>query len=296
MTKKINLLLLVLSLVGLSVIQSCKSDDPAPVANVLIAGNRTTGKFYTVDEKTGTTKEIFTPTYDGTTLNEVRAVVFHPKKNLYYISQNSYTLDNNTQLGYLYTLNPTTKVATRINQNNGVNGVVWDAIVNWAVAADDSLISVGDFNGDGNGVVKFGTDGVRSKKTVQASICCGLGLIYDSKTNKFIVSNDGGYKNKVVISDLDAATGALTNQRDVITFTGFPEDFSVSSNLSLKAMAQNGSTATVFGLLYNGISASRKTYFVKIDLTAKSMTYISTIGADINNQYNNLTYVPANKF
>ena len=117
-----------------------------------------------------------------------------------------------------------------------------------------------------------------------------------SKTNKFILSNDGTYKNKVIISDLDGATGALTNQIDIITFTGFPEDFSVASSLSLKAMAQNGSTATVFGLLYNGISASKKTYFVKIDLTAKSMTYISTIGADNNNQYNNLTYVPANKF
>lgn len=51
MTKKTNLLLLTISLVGLTIIQSCKSDDPAPVANVLIAGNRTTGKFYTVVKK-----------------------------------------------------------------------------------------------------------------------------------------------------------------------------------------------------------------------------------------------------
>lgn len=290
-----RLVLAFLLAASLVFIDSCKSDDPAPITYTLISGNRTTGKFYSVNETTGATKEIFTPTFNGATLNEVRAVAYHPKKNLFYFSQNSTALGTNTVLGNLYSMNPTTKVTTLINDNT-TSQLIY-AIANWSIAKDDSLIGLGYLRtGSGSSIVKFGTDGKQNLKPVTSNFCCGMGMLYDSKTNKFILSNDGGYKNKIYLKDLDAATGVLSNEKIIATFTGFPEDFSVSSNLSLKAMAQNGTNAPIYGLIYNGISASRKTYLVKLDLTALTATYISTIGADNNNQYNNLAYVPSTSF
>ncbi len=290
-----RLLLAALFVASLVLIDSCKSDDPSPITYVLISGNRTTGKFYSVNETTGATKEIFTPTSNGATLTEVRAVVYHPKKNLFYFAQNSTALGVNNVLGNLYSMNPTTKVATLINDNT-TSKLIY-AIANWSIAKDDSLVGLGYLRtGSGSSIVKFGTDGKQTAKVVTSNFCCGMGMLYDSKTNKFTLSNDGAYANKVYVNEMDGATGVLSNEKIITTFSGFPEDFSVSSNLYLKAMAQNGSTATIYGLLYNSIPASRKTYFVKIDLTAKSMTYISTIGADNNNQYNNLTYVPSTSF
>src|SRR6187551_2297085 len=116
------------------------ADSSAPVAEFVITGNatpsvkitdkmtivtshRANGKFYSVNPSSGVTKEEFTPTYGGTALLSARAFVYHYKKGLFYASQNT------DAGGYLYTINPATKVATRINENNGANGAeVWDAI------------------------------------------------------------------------------------------------------------------------------------------------------------------------
>ncbi|NOS90586.1 MAG: hypothetical protein HOP30_01575 [Cyclobacteriaceae bacterium] len=293
--KSTHTLITALFVASLIFIESCKSDEATPITYTLIVGNRTSGKFYSVNETTGATKEIFTPTYNGATLTEVRAVVYHPKKNLFYFAQNTEGLTTGNALGNLYSMNPTTKLSTLINDNS-TSKLIY-AIGNWSIAKDDSLIGLGLLRtGLGSSIVKFGTDGKQNLKPVTSNFCCGLGMLYDSKTNKFILSNDGGYKNKIYLKDLDAATGVLTNEKIITTFTGFPEDFSVSSSLSLKAMAQNGTNAPIYGLIFNGISTSKKTYLVKVDLTALTATYISTIGADNNNQYNNLTYAPSTSF
>ncbi len=293
--KSTHTLITALFVSSLIFIESCKSDDPAPITYTLIAGNRTSGKFYSVNETTGATKEIFTPTYNGAALTEVRAVVYHPKKNLFYFAQNSEGLTAGNILGNLYSMNPTTKISALVNDNSN-SKLIW-AIGNWSIAKDDSLIGLGYFRtGSGSSIIKFGTDGKQGLKPVTSDFCCGMGMLYDSKTNKFFLAYTGGKKNQLNFKDLDAATGVLSNEKIITTFTGFPEDFSVSSSLSLKAMAQNGTNAPIYGLIYNGITASKKTYLVKLDLTALSATYISTIGADNNNQYNNLTYVPSTSF
>lgn len=290
-----RILLTALFAAGLMFIESCKSDDPAPITYTLVAGNRTTGKFYSVNETTGATKEIFTPTYNGATLTEVRAVAYHPKKNLFYFALNSTGLTSGNILGNLYSMNPTTKISTLINDNS-TSQLIY-AIGNWSIAKDDSLVGLGYLrSGSGSSIVKFGTDGKQSLKPVTSDFCCGMGMLYDSKTNKFFLAYTGGQKNQLSFKDLDAATGVLSNEKLIKTFTGFPEDFSVSSSLSLKAMAQNGTNAPIYGLIFNGVTASKKTYLVKLDFTALSATYISTIGADNNNQYNNLTYVPSTSF
>jgi hypothetical protein len=256
----------------------------------LITSHRTTGKFYSVNPTNGDTTFLFKPTYNGATLNDVRAFVYHPTMNKYYASVNSYVNQDGVQAGYLYTIDPSTKVATRINENDGNGGqyAIWDAIVNWAVAADDSLIALGDFNGDGNGIVKFGTNGGRGLRTIEADVCCGLGMIYERSSSTFTVASGWNtYYNEVEIMNISGADGKQNGSDMVYNFSGFTDSFA-SEYLYIKAMAQD-KEGNIYGLLYP--TSLKKTYFVKIDLAAKKISYIRTLGANGSNQFNNLTLV-----
>jgi hypothetical protein len=255
----------------------------------LITSHRTTGKFYSVNPENGDTTFLFKPTYDGATLNDIRAFVYHPTLNKYYVSVNSYVNQEGVQAGYLYTIDPSTKVATRINENNGNGGqyAIWDAIVNWAVDSDDSLIALGDFNGDGNGIVKFGTNGGRSLKTTDAPVCCGLGMMYDQSTSTFTVASgwNTGY-NEIEVMHM-SEDGTLNGSDWIYNFTGFPEAFP-DQYTYIKAMAA-GPDGTIYGLLFpNNL---KKTYFVELDLLNKKVIYIRTLGANNANQFNNLTLI-----
>lgn len=249
----------------------------------LVTSHRANGKFFAVNPSTGALTEAFTPMYADAALTSVRGFVYHYKKGLYYASLNT------DKGGYLYTINPSTKVATRINENNGANGAaVWDAVVNWAVAADDSLIAIGDFNGDGNGVVKFGTDGGRSAKTAQADICCALGMLYDAAAGEFQIANGENANEGEVIIDRVTNAGVFVGESTAMDLVGFSDDFS-SDYIYLRTMAKSPA-GEVYGTLYS--SEFRKTYFVKINIASATITYVATLGENNENQYNSLAFIP----
>jgi hypothetical protein len=250
----------------------------------LITSHRSTGRFYSLDQAEGDTTYLFTPTFNGDPLKSVRGFVYHYNKELFYVTQNT------DVGGYLYTIDPSGKTASRINENDGENGAdVWDAVVNWAVAADDSLISVGDFNSDGNGIVKFGTDGKRSTKTAEVDICCGLGMIHDAATAKMQVASSWDTDDGELIFHEITDAGVVTDTTSITTMQNFPSDIS-GYWLTLRSMAKNKYDNTVYGILY--IDSTKATYFVKVDLAGKSVTYIATLGTNNNNQFNSLAFVP----
>lgn len=296
MTFKFKPLVILVS--GILVMQSC-GDDESPAADVLVTANRQTGAFYKINQKTGDTTKIFTPTVTGSTLTDVRAFVYHKGKDMFFASANSYLSENTkahseagvtSRLGFLYKMNPKSKVATVINPNDGNGGeyAVWDAINNWAVAEDDSLVAIGDFNGDGNGIVKFGTDGGRSLKTKEVDICCGNGLLYDAATDVLTVSSswdtDDGEIDIVTIEN-----GEITNTTTITTFTGFTEVMG-DSWLTMKAMAKN-KKGIVFGILY--AYDFEKTYLVTVDMEGEEITLLAKLGDDYDHQFNTLAFIPA---
>jgi hypothetical protein len=302
MTTKFKPLLILVS--GIFFMQSCGDDDKSPAADVLVTSNRQTGAFYKIDQKTGDTTKIFTPTVTGSTLTDVRAFVYHKGEDMFFASANSEAYSagsgskiNSTagislRLGFLYKMNPKTKVASVINNNDGNGGEydVWDAINNWAVAEDDSLVAIGDFNDDGNGIVKFGTDGGRSLKTKEVDICCGNGLLYDAKTDILTVSSswdtDDGEIDIVAIVD-----GEITTTTTITTFTGFPETESITNYwLTMKAMAIN-SKGTIFGILYNRDEG--RTYLVTVDMEGEEIKLLKKLGDDSDHQFNTLAFIPA---
>jgi hypothetical protein len=284
---------------------SC-GDDDSNDGVALITADRVSGQFYVINPKTGATKEAFEITYNGNVLTEIRSLVYHPGENRFYVSSHSYDdLGDGNQNGRLFSVNPRTKEATLINDNDGKvaptdanqSYQIWDAIVNWAVEADDSLVAVGDFNGDGNGFVRFGTDGGRSLKTVDADVCCGLGMIYDASTGEALLANSPG-DGEVFLELFDTNTGESLETTSITDFVGFPADFnaiSATSWMPTKGLASNKKVngGTLYGLLYN--DDTNKTYFVSIDIEALEVTYISTLGSAEDDQYNVLTFVPKSK-
>lgn len=288
MRTKFKPLLILVS--GIFFMQSCGDDDKSPAADVLVTSNRQTGAFYKIDQKTGDTTEIFTPTITGSTLTDVRAFVYHKGEDMFFASATSEIYESGAESGRLFKLNPKTKVATLINDNDGNGGEydVWDAINNWAVAEDDSLVAIGDFNDDGNGIVKFGTDGGRSLKTKEVDICCGNGLLYDAKTDVLTVSSswdtDDGEIDIVTIEG-----GVITATTTITTFTGFPETVT-DSWLTMKALAVN-KKGVVFGLLYHYDQG--RTYLVTVDMVGEEITFLAKLSDDSDSQFNTLAFIPA---
>jgi hypothetical protein len=79
--------------------------------------------------------------------------------------------------------------------------------------------------------------------------------------------------------------GALSNKITITNYQGFTESFT-SSYAYLKAMAK-AKDGTVYGILFS--TSSKKSYFVKVNLTGNaSIVFVSTLGMENNNQYNNL--------
>jgi hypothetical protein len=286
---KLRFLLLVVPAVALSLfIQSC-GEDEGPVNNVLITSHRGTGQFYSIDLTTGATAPIFNITQSGITLTDLRAFVYHPKQNRYFISE------GNTSGADLFRVDPSTKTATLINDNVKDDEPNWNAVVNWVVDTDDSLLSVGDFRGSDNGFVKFGVDGERSD--VLAGIqgfCCGFGMLYDKQTGVITVGNANSADNGEVIIERFTKTGVKQGSSIIITtFNNFPEGSAmVTSWLTTKCLAQDGN-GPIYGIVFN--DNTDDSYLVEIDVTALTVTYISTLGVDNSNQYNVLAFVPENK-
>jgi hypothetical protein len=186
---------------------------------------------------------------------------------------------------------------TDVNQSYSI----WDAIVSWAIDADDSLIAVGDFNSNGNGFVKFATDGKRGKGTVQADVCCGLGMIYDAENKLAILGNGENQESgEINIETFNVTTGESVNEVSITNFEGFPESFNEiveDSWMPMKGLAKDpkNPAAKMYGLLFNYEDNSKKTYFVEVDVENQVIRYISTIGESVGDQYNMLTYIPSNK-
>ncbi len=241
------------------------------------------GTFKDLDKSNGTTTDLFTFTYESSDLQNVRAFTYH------YIQKSYYASVNSNAGGDLFKIDPGTKIATKINDNDGSDGqAIWDAVVNWVVAEDDSLMSVGDFNGDGNGIVKFGTDGGRSQKLSRANTCCGLGLVYDYDNEKFVIANGWNTNDgEIQIDDL-ALDGSITGVATITTFEGFPEDIS-NDWIPVRSMAKD-MDGTVYAMMFD--YDTNVTYFITIDINAKTATYINKMATTGNEAYHTLTFVP----
>lgn len=249
----------------------------------LVTSSRFNGKFHRVDLATGDTTFIFNASHDGSDLVDIRAFVYHYGQKKFFASQSS------NPGGYLYSIDPSSMEATMINANDGANGAaVWDAVVNWAVAPDDSLIAIGDFNDDGNGIVKFGTDGGRSLLTSEVDFCCGMGMLYDVEKGFFTIANGWNTGDQEIEIQTINSAGTLLGTSFIKDFQGFPDDLS-SEWLTVKSIAK-APNGDIYGLLF--AYDLKRTYFVKVDLENFTIKNVKQWTVNNSVQYNSLTFIP----
>jgi hypothetical protein len=249
----------------------------------LISSHRTTGKFYSLNKATGAKTEIFTPTISEEPVLGIRGFVYHPAKNLFFATTST------DEGGIIYTINPATKEATIINDNNASSDPEWYGLANMVVLPDDSLLALGWLmTPTVNVLTKFGTNGGRSPYAVetQGDLCCGLGMLYDVETSEAIIASDpdNGAMNLYTLN----AAGELIDAQIITNLVDFPSDIT-SSWMPTKCLVKD-KDGTIFGIMFN--DATKESYLVKVNLSTPSVTYISTLGADNSNQHNSLALVP----
>jgi hypothetical protein len=247
---------------------------------VMVTANRTSGKMYVVDTL-GVKTESFTPKVNNTEIPGIRGFVYHIKKAKYYATTSS------SVGGIIYEIDPATDVATVINDNMEGVDAEWFGIANLVVMPDDSLLGVGFLKDPTqNAIMKFGTDGNKSPAHEDLDLCCGLGLLFDNDSDELIISTEADPGSmKLVRSELD---GNVVDIRSIFNLINFPGAAS-STELATKAITRDKSGNT-FAIMFN--IETKATYFVQLDFSVPSVTYIATLGADETDQYSSLAFVP----
>jgi hypothetical protein len=248
---------------------------------LLVTSHRNTGVFYTLDTLTGAKTELFTPLYNSAPIAGTRGFVYHIEKDKFYTSTST------NEGGTIYEIDPATNAATIINENNSGTDPEWFTIANFVVLPDDSLMGIGSLNSsDQYALMKFGTDGKKSPRAFNMDLCCGLAMIYKTDTEELIISDDPDNGSmRLVRSEVD---GEVIDTRDIYELENFPTDVS-NIWLPTRSMAQDRGGKT-FAIMFN--YDTKESYLVRINTAVPSVTYITTLGADANNQYNTLAFIP----
>jgi hypothetical protein len=260
------------------------SAPAAPGDYTLVLGNPD-GSFHAIDPATGATSALFTLQSGGSSLGRIRAFTYHYAEKAYFVSVDS------KAGGDLYRADPVSKQAFKINDNDGSDGqAIWDAVVNWAEGSNGKLISLGDFNADGNGIVEFDTDGTRALTLERTNTCCGLGLVFDSTAGVFTVANGWSTNDGEIQIDQIAvgSGGTIVPVANITNMVGFPKDLSTDW-LPVRSLAGDPD-GTLYGLMYNYDESD--TYFISIDIAGGSATYIATLATSGADAPRNLTYLP----
>jgi hypothetical protein len=248
---------------------------------ILVTNNTLDGKFYSVNTTSGARIEIFTPTFNDAPLTGVRAFLHHPGENLYYASVSG--------SGKIYSIDPFTKEATLINENNGTGGhAIWTDLSNWLVAPDDSLLSVGNFGADGVGIVKFGTTGARGALTNNVNACCGLGLTWGADQTQVIISNEAETGPGQIQLDFYSVDGNIRTRQSIQNLKNFPADIS-NDELLVTSMAQD-KDGKIFAALVD--ETSGRIYFVRVYTLTGRITYLATLSEDASTRFTTLAFIP----
>jgi hypothetical protein len=261
----------------------------------LVAG-KNYGFIDKIDKVSGVHNSFLTPRFnDQAALFGMKAFVYHPGKHLYYASVQGYTSGSSILGGDLYTIDPITKVATRINDNTGNNGLYnqWKNIFSWVVDTDDSLVAIGDFGLDGKGIAKFGPDGRRARTIHNFEICCGTAIAWSQTRNLLVTSAGTGTNPGEVELQYVTRGGIIAGSVKINRFQDFPLPISGSTlRLTQLAADQDG---TFYGIMHH--DQYNFDLFVKVDLQTESIYYISTLNDALGGpSYNSLTFVPKHLF
>lgn len=239
-------------------------DDDSSSPSIMVVVDRTTGTIYSIDADDASRVALGTVTLDGSGLAEIRGMVYSKADDMLFVSA---TVDGS---GKLYSVDPTTLVATEINSNPDGN---WDGIADLLMTDDGQIMGSIYFNsgntdtGSGPGLGFFSTSGTLSSSVAFSDddICCGMGMVYsDHSEDEIIIA---GYEMVIYTSDLDGTV----HPTKMILDDGDDElssDYIYIRNLVMYK-------GTLYALYYN--SDEGNTYLGIADLDAGTLTSVGQV-------------------
>lgn len=242
--------------------------------NTLIVSSASDGQFYTINSSDGALTSLYPFSYNGSDLLGTRGFVYHYGQQKYYV-----TTDNKNGGGF-YTIDPATKLATFIDDEN--SGPWNDAMSNLVVMPNDSIFATNYTK-----IFIFGTDGNQGREFDPGDsgidFCCGQAMVVNDTNDGVIIASDG---NKSILLASVGYDGTSEQGISVDNLIDFPSTVETNSeDLYPKAFAR-ATDGSVYVLLFNYDTS--ETYFAQIDFSAGSMTYISTF----TEKFNTLASVP----
>ena len=167
---------------------SCDDDSNDPkTVNVLIIVDRAGGTVSTVNTETGALTNITTFSFNSTDLTNIRSLAYNEITEMLYAGQ------NNNGGGQLFEIDPATKVATLINDNDDGTGTMeWYGLADIHVVANGDLkLTTWDFALDEPVITTITTAGIRTG-TVQL-VDPGEGLALTMSGSNYLVGDRGQF-------------------------------------------------------------------------------------------------------
>lgn len=260
----------------------------------LVAVNGSTGKFYSLNKMTGAATEAFTITYNASPLTSIRGFAYNYSNGLYYASTNS------NAGGKLYSINPSTKQATVINDNSSGT---WDAIASVVVTPDNKLLTTMYVEDQINGqsLTTFSLTGTSStpiKLTGNPDIGSGMGMTYSSATELLIGDyNNYNVNNKARIHK--TSLNGIISETVLLDFVNFGT--LTNADIYIRSLVKD-ENSIIYGLVLvdgdgdNNTKNDFITHLVRVDISNKTMTSIAKIGMNGTNQYFGLANIPSHLY
>lgn len=273
----LKILIFALLFVGFT---ACDDDDnPVVIDNVMVVMNRTNGIVSLVNTTDGTLTSLGNFTYQNAPLTGIRDFLYNSSDQMIY------AVANGQSDGLVYRINPSTLVATVINDNADYG---WDAIAEIEMYNGDILGTayLDEFTNEfsGHSLVILDTDGteIEAREFMHDGSsynpCCGMGLEYGANNNELLIADD----DRIMRSNISG----IISEVITLTYENFPEGRG-GGGPRIKCLEKDAN-GNLYGLTTDG-------YFVSIDLDTNVMTYISTFGM-ASNDYQALSFIPETVF
>ncbi|WP_420399109.1 hypothetical protein [Flagellimonas sp.] len=258
----------------------------------LLVSDRDTGQFYVLDVSDGGLTPAFTFLQGEVPLIKVRGAVYNYSDGKMYVS----TAKIGNFKSMLYIVDPNSKQATVINENNQIvneeNVEIWKGISDLVVTTDNNLLATGGFSlGQGTpSLFEFELEGTNSDPmpfTGDDIPCCGLGMTLGSNSDEVFIGSGQADVFKVYKSNL---SGEITEVIE-LTLEGFEHEEPIGYYLRNFARDASG---TLYALCYNLTHGN--THIAEVNLETNQLIHVAQIGTNNENVYYGLVALPAYAF
>ncbi|WP_162555981.1 hypothetical protein [Reichenbachiella versicolor] len=240
------------------------------------------GRFFEFDLEDGLDTDYFTvETDDDDDLNDIRAFVYHPGENKFFVSE------SNDESGHLFSidLNIDAVLATTLNENEDGG---WNSINSLLVSGKELLALVG-FGDEKRRLTGFDTNGneLTTQRVVIDDFSSGVAMFYNDKGETIVTKAES---SDIILRKINTTTGALTDYITFDTFNNFDHTINGSRKQLTSLMYHEGKA---YGIIYDN-NGTYDTFFVELDFDNGEVEYIERWQTNSGDRHYTILALPNN--